>query len=118
MFAAQAQGTPPPILRCLFTPAGGTPTLLTGENSAILQRNVVNDPDAGIYTVQASNTVGTTSNSATLVVGDAPQFVLQPAHAVWNPILTNTQPINPLVITQQMNLTNRVFQFYRVNPPP
>jgi Immunoglobulin domain/Immunoglobulin I-set domain len=246
VFAAQAQGTPPPVLRWFFTPAGGTPTLLTGENSATLQRNAVNDPHAGTYTVQASNTVGTATASAVLVVGDAPQFVLQPAparvrfgtgvqfsavaggsppidylwrkepgtvaqtwtrhgsnyviiaaeitlagsyrvvasnafgtatssnaslvvaypvlldyrvshttngagnsqqifdwlelivsnswpgvsnvfvlegtdqpaNAQWNPILTNTQPINPLVITQQMNLTNRLFQFYRVNPPP
>jgi len=79
VFTVQRQGTPPPMPRWFFTPVGGAPTLLTGENSATWQRTAVNDPHAGTYTVQASNSVGIAFASAVLVVGDAPQFLLQPA---------------------------------------
>ncbi|MDP1833154.1 MAG: immunoglobulin domain-containing protein [Geothrix sp.] len=74
-FTAAATGNPAPAYQWYK----GT-TLLTGQTAATLTIPSATLADAGSYTVTATNTVGSvTSSAAVLVVNQAPIFTTQPA---------------------------------------
>lgn len=74
-FTAAATGNPTPTYQWFK----GT-TLLTGQTAATLSIASAALADAGSYTVVATNTLGTaTSSAAILVVNQAPVFTTQPA---------------------------------------
>ncbi|HEY3270082.1 MAG TPA: immunoglobulin domain-containing protein [Geothrix sp.] len=74
-FTAAATGNPAPSYQWY---RGST--LLPGQTSAALTLAATTLADAGSYTVTATNSLGTaTSNAAVLVVNQAPVFTVQPA---------------------------------------
>ncbi|XP_078320378.1 contactin-4-like isoform X2 [Crassostrea virginica] len=115
MFACRASGEPKPTVT--LTRAGGES--FVSETTEVKQGGVlmftwVNGEEQGSYTCTASNSIGTVSASATLLIAGPPRVIIQPSRPVYAVI---GQKISLECVAQEVPhhqwLTNAIVQWRR-----